>query len=114
MSKNPHIIEPPHGAGIGTYKSYALGYLLCIALTLAAYFAVTLSLFSGPALVTLVVGLGVSQVIVQLILFIHLNAESKPRWNTIVFLFMLLVTVTIVIGSLWIMANLNYRVMEPM
>ena len=114
MKIDPHVTEPPHGTGIGTYKSYALGYVLCLALTLAAYFAVVLDLFSGLALAALVIGLGALQIAVQLILFIHLNAESKPRWNMVVFLFMLLITAIVVIGSLWIMANLDYRVMAPM
>lgn len=114
MKIDRHAIEAPHGAGIGTYKSYGLGYLLCIVLTLAAYIAVVRQIFTGWVLGGFVIALGVLQIVVQLFLFIHLNAEHKPRWNTIMFLFMLLIIAIVVIGSLWIMANLNYRVMEPM
>ncbi len=111
---DPHTQEPPHGAGIGTYRSYGLGLLLCIFLTLIAYFAVSAQVFSGAALVFVVVLCGVLQIIAQLFLFFHLNVDTKPRWNTIVFLFMLLIVAIVVIGSIWIMANLDYRVMAPM
>jgi cytochrome o ubiquinol oxidase operon protein cyoD len=92
-----------------TYKSYAVGYILCLLLTLAAYFVVEKQLLSGWMLISAVVFLGLIQISVQLILFLHLGIESKPRWNLITFFFMALVTAIIVIGSLWIMANLDYR-----
>ena len=114
MKVDPHVTEPPHGAGIGTYKSYSLGLIICVLLTLAAYVTVVEYLLTGWALITAVVGCGVLQVAVQLTLFVHLNAETKPRWNAIVFYFMILIAAIIVIGSLWIMANLDYRVMAPM
>ena len=103
MKQDPHAIEPPHGAGIGSYASYGLGYLLCLGLTLAAYFSASYAI---------AVSTGLLQIIVQLILFLHLNSEKRPRWNLIVFLFMVLIAAILVIGSLWIMANLDYRMME--
>src|SRR3546814_1615888 len=36
---------------------------------------------------------------------------SDSRWNLIMFLFMVLVVFIVVVGSLWIMANLNYNMM---
>jgi heme/copper-type cytochrome/quinol oxidase subunit 4 len=46
---------------------------------------------------------------VQLIFFVHLDQERKPRWNLMVLLFAVLVVVIICFGSLWIMKNLNYH-----
>jgi cytochrome o ubiquinol oxidase operon protein cyoD len=111
MQTDPHTKEPPHGAGIGSVRSYGLSFLLCALLTLAAYFAVTEKWFSPASLIALVGAFGVLQIIVQLFLFIHLNAETKPRWNTIVFLFMILIVAIVVIGSIWIMHHLNYNMM---
>lgn len=95
----------------GTYKSYAFGFFVCIVLTLASYFAKTQNYFSESALFNVLVALGLIQALVQLFLFLHLADEPKPRYNLVVFLFMLLVLVVILFGSLWIMYNLNYRVM---
>jgi cytochrome o ubiquinol oxidase operon protein cyoD len=58
-------------------------------------------------------GMGILQMLVQLILFLHLSTEKRPHWNTILFLFMLLICLIVVAGSLWIMSNLDYRMMSP-
>ncbi len=98
----------------GSFKSYAIGFVLSIVLTLASYLLVTENLLTGKTLVYTIVVLGLIQAVVQLIFFLHLAEESKPRWNLLVFLFMLLVLLIIVIGSLWIMYNLDYHMMMPM
>lgn len=98
----------------GSVKSYSLGLLLCLLLTLAAYFLVVKHLLTGPTLIFAVIGLALLQAIVQLLLFLHVGDEPKPYWNLMVFLFMLLVVVILVFGSLWIMYNLDYRTMGMM
>lgn len=96
-----------------TTTSYVTGFILSLLLTLTAYFVVVNQVFVGWNLVLLIMGLGVAQLIVQLLFFLHLGSEKKPHWNLIVFLFMLLVLVILVFGSLWIMNNLNYHMMSP-
>ena len=44
-------------------------------------------------------------------LFLHMNTSSEERWNVIAFLFTLLIIGIVVIGSLWIMYNLNINMM---
>ena len=43
-----------------------------------------------------------------------MGQEAKPRWETLIFCFMVLILLIIVIGSLWIMNDLNERVMPEM
>jgi cytochrome o ubiquinol oxidase subunit IV len=95
-----------------TFKSYAVGFLLSCALTLASYFFVTKEIFSKKATILGIAMLGIIQAYVQLIYFFHLNKEPKPRFNLAVCLFMALVAVILVFGSLWIMYNLDYRTMR--
>jgi cytochrome o ubiquinol oxidase operon protein cyoD len=90
------------------------GFLLSIALTLTAYFIVVEHFFSGTLLLFLILGLGCVQALVQLVSFLHLGIESKPRWNLMIFLFMVLVIIVVIGGSLWIMYNLNYHMMPTM
>src|SRR5579872_2881297 len=92
-----------------TLKLYVIGFLLSIALTLCAFVIVGKHLLIGGVLVGVVLGLGFLQVLVQLLFFLHLGRESRPRWNLMVFLFMALVVIIIAGGSIWIMQNLNYR-----
>jgi cytochrome o ubiquinol oxidase operon protein cyoD len=102
-------------AAHGSYKSYTLGFLLSVVLTLVAYFPVARHvhshhlIYSDKMLIFGVMGLAVVQLAIQLLFFLHLGKESKPRWNLTVFLFMLMVVVIIVGGSLWIMYHLNYN-----
>lgn len=95
-------------------KAYIHGFLWSLALTLAAYYCVELRLLQGFTLILTIVGLGVVQAIFQLIYFLHLGEESKPKWNALIFFFMLTILLILVIGSLWIMYHLNYREMPPM
>lgn len=88
---------------------YIIGYVLSVLLTLGAYFATVNNLFSSNTLLFIVYALAVLQLLVQLILFLHLGSEKKPRINLISFLFMVMVVVIIVLGSVWIMKNLHYN-----
>jgi len=102
------------GAGHGTLRAYVIGFILSIVLTMASYFIVANHVLGNEVIVATIVGLGSVQVFVQLLCFLHLGTESKPRWNLLVFLFMVLVLAIVVGGSLWIMNNLNYQVMPQM
>jgi cytochrome o ubiquinol oxidase operon protein cyoD len=92
-------------------KPLIAGFALSIVLTLVALFLAVQRIFSGWALLTAVVGLGAVQACVQLVAFLHVGLESKPRWNLIHLLFLFVVMVAVVGGSLWIMYNLNDNVM---
>ena len=94
-------------------RSYVLGFILSILLTLASYVLVSHQLLSTWVLILTIIGLGLVQMAVQLILFLHIGDEPKPRWNLLVLLFMLMVAAILVFGSLWIMYTLEYRSMPP-
>lgn len=96
------------------FKSYVWAFILSIVLTLAAYFFVVEKVFSPGILLGVIIGLGVVQAFIQLVLFLHLGREGKPHWNTITFLFMLSILLIVVIGSLWIMNHLEYNMMPGM
>lgn len=98
----------------GTLKAYVIGFIASILLTGASFFLVATKLFSRQVLILTIVGLAVVQAVFQLLFFLHLGQEAKPRWDTVVFYFMLMVLLIIVIGSLWIMFDLDNRVMANM
>lgn len=90
-------------------KLYVAGFVLAIVLTLAAYAVVERQLLEHGLAVYVLVGLALVQFAVQLVFFLHLGDERGPRWNMAAFLFTLIVLGVIVLGSLWIMHNLNYN-----
>jgi cytochrome o ubiquinol oxidase subunit IV len=107
------MIEREHGWNV-SYKPPIIGFILSLLLIAAVYRFVTRHHLSGWSLTFAVFGFGLIQAIIQLVFFLHLGLESKPHWSSISFLFMVLVIVIVIGGSLWIMQNLNYNVMPPM
>lgn len=108
MSKaytNNHTHQTAHDS----YTAYIIGFVLSVVLTLAAYFAIVNSWFTGRSALLLVTALAIVQLLVQLLFFLHLGQERGPRWNLASFLFASLVVVIVVIGSLWIMYNMNHN-----
>lgn len=98
---------------------YTIGFVLSLGLTLVAFMLVFQYLGahhdeSSRDLITFtLVGFAITQLAVQMVFFLHLGQEKRPRWNFIIFIFMLLTLGIIVFGSLWIMDNLNYNMMSP-
>ena len=95
--------------------SYSVGFILSIILTVLAYAIAVHDLFQdqwSPIVIVIILSVLASiQLIVQLIFFLHLGEESKPRWKLVTFIFAFIVLEIIVFGSLWIMFDLNSRMM---
>lgn len=110
-SREPVLPAEPYHS---TFKSYVIGFLLSLVFTFGAYFLVSEHLLAGVALGICLGALALAQAAIQLLYFLHLGKEGKPHWNTLFFFFMFTVLVIIVLGSLWIMYSLDYRVMGTM
>lgn len=96
-----------------TLKSYIAGFVLSLLLTMATYLVAISHILAGRALVGAIVALALTQLVVQLLFFLHLGNENRPWWNLQIFLFMGMVVAILVFGSLWIMSNLDYNTMSP-
>jgi cytochrome o ubiquinol oxidase operon protein cyoD len=101
-----------HEAAHGSVRSYTTGFALSVVFTLLAYWLVVERVWEGGVLVAALAVLAIAQLWVQLVFFLHLSRESKPRWNLVVFSFAVLVVLIVVGGSLWIMNNLDYHMMH--
>jgi len=95
-----------------TLASYITGFIFSIVLTLAAYLLVTQHAYSNVVIVSAIITLALLQFFVQLFFFLHLGRETRPRWKLLVFGFMITIVFILVFGSLWIMSNLNGRMMN--
>jgi len=105
----PKTIVAQHDTNHGTARSYIVGFILSLILTFGAYVLTVEDILSGWTLVYVLAALAVTQLTVQLVCFLHLGRESKPRWNLTAAAFALTVVVILVFGSLWIMQNLSYN-----
>jgi cytochrome o ubiquinol oxidase operon protein cyoD len=103
-----------HEKHTATTGSYTLGFIISIALTLTAYTVVVQHNLSRGLIIACISLLAVLQFLTQLLFFLHLSDEAKPRYRLFMLLFMILVVCIIVFGSVWIMNNLNYHMqMSP-
>lgn len=112
MSKS--AMDHGHQTHHGSYVAYIVGFVLSIVLTLVAYFAIVNDWLSGTAALLFVAALAVLQLLVQLLFFLHMGQERGPRWNLMTFVYAGMVVVIVVIGSIWIMYNLDHNMMHDM
>ncbi len=95
----------------GSKRSYVIGFIASILLTSVSFLLVSQELLPGETLIYVISGLAFTQAVVQLRYFLHLGQEESPQWESFVFFFMMVIMLIIVLGSLWIMNDLNDRMM---
>ena len=94
-----------------TLTRYTIGFILSLVLTLVVYWLAT-SVGGGFWMVVVISLLAVVQMIVQLVYFLHLGEEASPRHKLWSFIIMAVTVLIIVFGTLWIMKNMNYNMMN--
>ncbi len=95
-----------------TLSKYIVGFVVSLVITLTIYNLVISKTMDIQGLFILLGVLAFAQMIVQLVFFLHLNDEVKPRLKLISLGCMATVLLIVVVGSLWIMQNLNYNMMR--
>ncbi|WP_217593125.1 cytochrome o ubiquinol oxidase subunit IV [Cohnella sp. GbtcB17] len=102
-----HDTHASHGADAheshGSLKSYVLGFVLSLILTAIPLILVLNDIVTGNAADVVLLVTAVLQFVVQLFFFMHLKEEKKPRYNLMTLLLGLVIVLTIVAGSIWIM-----------
>ncbi len=92
-------------------KSYIIGFMISLVLTLTAFFMVQNHVLANTQdLYIAVAALAIMQLFALTIFFLRVNTRSEEaRWHLISLLFTLLIMGIVITGSLWIMYNLNYN-----
>jgi cytochrome o ubiquinol oxidase operon protein cyoD len=108
--KQPLIghFHPPHGS----VRGYIFGFGASLALTMAAYLIAVTDGATRKWAIASIGALAAVQCVIQLVWFLHLGREFRPRWKLMVFSFMVSIILIVIIGSVWIMHSLNYRMMQ--
>jgi len=101
-----------YGMGRKTLKSYVIGLFLSLILTLFSFSIVIFHSLPVISIVILLAILAILQLITQVVCFLRMNTRPEGRWNLMPFLFTILIISVLVIGSLWIMYNLNYNMIH--
>ncbi len=98
----------------GTLSAYLVGFIASLILTAISFTLVITRAVEGQDLIYALIGGAIVQAFFQLLCFLHLGQEAKPRWESVIFWFMVLVLSIIVLGTIWIMYDLDQRVMAGM
>ncbi|MET3611855.1 cytochrome o ubiquinol oxidase operon protein cyoD [Rhizobium aquaticum] len=103
-----------HGdhASHGTFGSYMTGFVLSVILTAIPFWLVMGNVLDDKTVTAvLVMGLGLVQIIVHMIFFLHMDTKSEGGWNMMALLFTVVLVLITLSGSLWVMHNLNTYMM---
>ena len=100
-----------HDASHGSVKSYAIGFILSVILTLIPFGLVMYPSLPKATTLAIVLLFAVIQVIVHLYYFLHLDRSIAQRNNVIAFVFTAIVIVLLVGLSLWIMFSIHTYMM---
>ncbi|RTR02850.1 cytochrome o ubiquinol oxidase subunit IV [Halomonas nitroreducens] len=106
MSGQTHV-EHSHGS----VRSYVIGLILSIVLTIIPFGVVMTGALDTLATVITIVVAAVAQLLVQLVLFMHMNTKADEGWNFMSFVFTVTILVLVIGGSLWIMHHLHLNMM---
>jgi cytochrome o ubiquinol oxidase subunit IV len=96
-----------HDASHGSVKTYAIGFILSVILTLIPFGLVMYPTLPKSITLMIVLAFAVIQVLVHLVYFLHLDRSEAQRENVIAFVFAGLVIVLLVGLSLWIMFSIH-------
>ncbi|WP_328185279.1 cytochrome o ubiquinol oxidase subunit IV [Marinobacter sp. OP 3.4] len=107
----PDHTHDAHEASHGSVKSYLVGFVLSVILTVIPFWAVMTGAFEKSTLIPLVVILAIVQVVVHLKYFLHLDFSPASRASTFAFLFSALIIVMVVGLSIWILYSANAMMM---
>lgn len=89
---------------------YAVGFGAALFLSIGSYVVVTERWIVSPyATMAVLLLLASIQLVIQLVCFLHLSVNGRARGRAMTFGFTILMMLVVVIGSLWIMRNLDYR-----
>ncbi len=115
MKKSNKQLSYPHVS----LTSYVIGFCASLLLTVAAYLIVSQHVnnghgqFTHRSIIIAIMVLALTQLVVQVVFFLHLGQGRDRQMNSVAFAFMILVVVVVAAGSIWIMNNLHYNMMTP-
>jgi cytochrome o ubiquinol oxidase operon protein cyoD len=93
-------------------KTYIVGFGLALVLT-AIPFALTATKALGlTSTLAIIAVLAITQIVVHLRYFLHIDFKSSPRENILALAFVAILIVILAGGTLWIMFDLRYRMMK--
>ncbi|KNE75666.1 Cytochrome O ubiquinol oxidase subunit IV [Candidatus Burkholderia crenata] len=96
------------GASHRSVRSYVVGFILSVVLTVAAFGVVTQQVMGPTESIIAIAVLAFIQILVHLVFFLYMNTSSPQRWNMVAFG----VAVIVIGGTLWVLHNVGAHMMS--
>ncbi|MEM7169399.1 MAG: cytochrome o ubiquinol oxidase subunit IV [Pseudomonadota bacterium] len=98
--------------GHGSFRSYMIGFVLSVILTIIPFSIVMGGLVDSKVLaIGIVFTLGAAQMLVHIYYFLHVNARAEEGWLAMSLTFTVLLVVIVLAGSIWVMFHLEENMM---
>ncbi|CAM2773629.1 MULTISPECIES: cytochrome o ubiquinol oxidase subunit IV [Vibrio] len=89
-------------------SDYVKGFIASLILTIIPFYFVATQSLPKDITYAILFGCAVIQVIVHFIYFLHMEIKTdEGKWNFVSLMFTVLVVLILIVGSIWIMWNLN-------
>jgi cytochrome o ubiquinol oxidase subunit IV len=92
-------------------QGYVIGLVLATLLTVVSFYVAKSNQFWQPSIPIALVVLAIAQMGVHLVFFIHITTAPDNTNNILALAFGVLIVALVIVGSLWIMYNLNHNLM---
>lgn len=101
-----------HDESHGSFKSYMIGFVLSVVLTVIPFWLVMGDVLDSKAMVLAIVfGLGAIQMLVHIYYFLHVTSKAEEGWLAMSTIFTVLLVVIVMAGSIWVMFHLKENMM---
>ena len=108
----PGYGEYLHGRTVAaSIGGYVVGLAFAVGLTAASFYFAQSRLIYAPAIPVALVVFAIAQMGVHLTFFLHITTGPDSTNNVLALAFGTLIVFLVIVGSLWIMANLNHNMM---
>lgn len=92
-------------------RGYVVGLGLAALLTAASFYVAGTGLIWAPGIPVALIALAVGQMGVHLVFFLHVTSGPDNTNNVLALAFGVLIVALVLVGTLWIMANLSHDMM---
>jgi cytochrome o ubiquinol oxidase operon protein cyoD len=113
MSAQDHASPDDEETVLSGIAGYVVGLVFALGLTATSFWVASTHVLWGPGVPIGLCVLAIAQMGVHLVFFLHITTGPNNTNNVLALAFGVLIVFLVVVGSLWIMANLNHN-MAPM
>ena len=97
-----------------TVGGYVTGFVLSVILTAIPFWLVMDKVFASSTATTFVIlGFAMMQIFVHMVFFLHMTSKAEGGWTWMSLIFMVVLVVITLSGSLWVMHHLKTNMMAP-